>query len=254
MEWERWQQQWDAQQEAYLPDREARLAAMLDVVEAACGPAPRVLDLAGGTGSITRRLLARFPNASAVVVDVDPALLAIAAGTFDGDRRVRVCRADLATPEWLGSLGEPEASFDAVLTATALHWLDPERVAAVYAESGGLLREGGVLANADHMVDEGMGSLNDALAPLSEARSERQRADTGACDWDGWWELLGQEPEMAAVVAERHSRFAGRGGSSHTESDLASSWHIDALRATGFAHAGLTWRRGGDAVVAATRP
>ena len=47
---EAWQESWDRQQEAYLPDREQRFAAMLDVVDAATdGAAPRLLDLAGGT-------------------------------------------------------------------------------------------------------------------------------------------------------------------------------------------------------------
>ncbi len=62
MDWESWQLRWDRQQQAYLPDREERFTAMLDAVEAACGPAPRMLDLAGGTGSITRRLLTRLPQ------------------------------------------------------------------------------------------------------------------------------------------------------------------------------------------------
>ncbi len=104
MDWTAWQQRWDAQQQAYLPDREERFTAVLDAVEAGCGRAPRVLDLAGGTGSITRRVLTRFPAATSVVLDVDAALLAIARGSFTGDPRVRVCSADLATPGWLEQL------------------------------------------------------------------------------------------------------------------------------------------------------
>lgn len=42
------QESWDRQQEAFLPDREERLAAMLDAVDAITdGDAPRLLDLAG---------------------------------------------------------------------------------------------------------------------------------------------------------------------------------------------------------------
>src|SRR4051812_8575303 len=156
MDWESWQQRWDRQQEAYLPDREERFAAMLDAVEAACGPAPRVLDLAGGTGSITRRLLARLPQATAVVLDVDAALLTIARGSFGNDPRVRVCPADLATRGWRDQLAEPDGSFDAVLTATALHWLATDRLAEVYVEAAALLRPDGVLVNADRMPDPGL--------------------------------------------------------------------------------------------------
>src|SRR5690348_9292392 len=138
MDWESWQRRWDLQQQAYLPDREERFAAMLDAVEAACGPAPRILDLAGGTGSITRRLLARLPQATSVVLDVDAALLTIARGSLDDDPRVRVAQADLATSGWRDELAEPNGSFDAVLTATALHWLSPERLAGVYSEATAL--------------------------------------------------------------------------------------------------------------------
>jgi SAM-dependent methyltransferase len=252
VDWEQLQQEWDAQQEAYMPDREERFAAMLDVVEVVCGSAPRVLDLAGGTGSITRRLLQRVPGATSVIVDVDPALLAIATGTFAGDDRVAIRPADLATPEWTAAV--PSGPFDAVLTATALHWLPEARVAAIYGEAGELLRAGGLLANADHMRDAGLaGALGDAIDAFAEQRTQLVRATSGARDWDGWWEQLANVPELADVVAQRHARFAERGGSHHTESDLNSAWHAEALRAAGFAHAGLVWRGLGDAVVVGVR-
>ena len=65
-----------------MPDREERFAAMLDAVEAvAGGRAPRVLDLAGGTGSISLRALRALPRRRATtLVDVDPVLLTIARG------------------------------------------------------------------------------------------------------------------------------------------------------------------------------
>ncbi len=77
-DWQAWQRSWDRQQEWYMPDREERFRIMLDMVEALVGTAPRVLDLACGTGTITARLLARFPEATSTGVDLDPALLAIA--------------------------------------------------------------------------------------------------------------------------------------------------------------------------------
>lgn len=62
--WDDWQRSWDRQQEWYLPDREERFRVMLDTVEAHAGRAPRVLDLACGTGSISERLLAACPGPS----------------------------------------------------------------------------------------------------------------------------------------------------------------------------------------------
>lgn len=43
---EQWQRSWDHQQEGYMPDREQRIGALVDLVEAVAGAAPRVLDLA----------------------------------------------------------------------------------------------------------------------------------------------------------------------------------------------------------------
>ena len=188
MDWIGWQQRWDAQQQAYLPDREERFTAVLDAVEAACGSKPRMLDLAGGTGSITRRALARFPAATSVVLDIDAALLAIARGTFEGDPRVRVSSADLGTPGWLERLGEPAGSFDAVLTATALHWLTPERVAGVYAEATRLLAPGGVLVNVETIPDPGLTSMAEELQRITEARGAGLRTAGDVPTWSQWWD------------------------------------------------------------------
>jgi SAM-dependent methyltransferase len=249
MDWETWQLSWDAQQQAYLPDREERFAAMIDAVEAARGPAPRVLDLAGGTGSITRRLLARLPEATSVVLDIDAALLTIARGTFAGDPRVRVCTADLAGPGWRQQLAEPEASFDAVLTATALHWLTPDRLAGVYAEARGLLRSGGVLINADEMPDPGLESLNDGLSRVAAQRTADLRTGTGTPDWEGWWEELRADPVLSGPTAERDAHFAQARGDAHTASMFPYLWHVEAMRSADFAEAGLVWRGLQDAAV-----
>lgn len=139
-----------------MPDRETRLTAMLDVVESVAGASPRVLDLAGSTGSITRRLLARLPEATSVVLDLDPVLLSIAQASFDGDDRVLVVEADLTDPTWPAALPPPRRRFDTVLTATAPHWLPPAQVATLYRQLRALLRPGGLLGNADHMPDPGL--------------------------------------------------------------------------------------------------
>ncbi len=248
MDWNGWQQRWDDQQQAYLPDREERFTAVLDAVEAACGTAPRVLDLAGGTGSITRRALVRFPAATSVVLDIDAALLTIARGTFDGDPRVRVCSADLATPAWLEQLGEPAASIDAVLTATALHWLAPQRVAEVYAEAAGLLRPAGVLVNADTVPDPGLPSLAEGLQRVSEARGAALRAEGEVPTWSQWWEQLRADPVLAGPTAERDAHFRHR-HAEHTESMLAADWHVQAMLTGGCTEAGLVWRGLRDAAV-----
>ncbi|HKA84546.1 MAG TPA: class I SAM-dependent methyltransferase [Acidimicrobiales bacterium] len=243
-----WQESWDRQQEGYMPDREERLAALLDVVEAVAGPQPLVLDLACGTGTISRRLLERFPRARSIAVDVDPALLTIARATLGDDERVRFVRADLADPAWILEL--PELPFDAALTATALHWLPEHLLRRVYRDLAGIVRPGGAVANADQMEAADLPRLGAALAGVEARRQERVRAD-GRPDWDGWWEIAAADPVIAEAVAERTAHF---GGVNHPAGfDPPSSWHAQALLDAGFSEAGIVWRSGAGAVVAAVR-
>ncbi|MEV3950007.1 class I SAM-dependent methyltransferase [Streptomyces halstedii] len=245
-DWRSWQESWDRQQEWYMPDREERFRVMLDMVEAVVGPAPRVLDLACGTGSITDRLLKRFPEATSTGVDLDPALLAIARGTFEGDDRVTFVTADLKDPAWAERL--PHSSYDAVLTATALHWLHSEPLAELYGRVGQLVRDGGVFMNADHMIDTETPRINAAERAHRHASMDRARAG-GALDWADWWALAAKDPALAEPTAERY-RIYGE----HADGDMPSPrWHAAALRAAGFGEARTVWSSPSDTLMLALK-
>ncbi|MFD4787688.1 class I SAM-dependent methyltransferase [Streptomyces sp. NPDC058459] len=245
-DWAAWQESWDRQQEWYLPDREERFRVMLDMVEAFAGTAPRVLDLACGTGTITARLLARFPDAVSTGVDLDPALLTIARGTFAGDDRVTFVEADLKDPGWTAAL--PYAEYDAVLTATALHWLHTEPLAALYGQLAGLVRPGGVLMNADHMTDDSTPRINAAERALRHARMDRARQG-GVLDWREWWQLAAQDPVLAEPTARRFEIYG-----EHADGDTPSAAsHAAALRERGFAEARPVWCSPSDTLLLALR-
>lgn len=245
-DWHAWQESWDRQQEWYLPDREERFRVMLDMVEALVGSEPRVLDLACGTGSITARLLERFPKAVSTGVDLDPALLTIAEGTFAGDGRVTFVTADLKDPDWPSLL--PYDSYDAVLTATALHWLHSEPLAALYGRIAALVRDGGVFMNADHMIDETTPRINAADRAQRHARMDEARA-AGVLDWAEWWRLAAKDPLLAEPTARRFEIYG-----EHADGDTPSAaWHARALREAGFAEAREVWRSPSDALVLALR-
>lgn len=242
-----WQASWDRQQEGHMPDRERRLEALLDVVEAVAGPAPYVLDLASGTGTISRRLLARYPAARTVAVDVDPALRTIAAATFAGDDRVRLVRADLRDPAWRDNL--PDGPFDAVLTATALHWLPEDVLRRLYRDLYDVVKPGGAVANADEMPLLDLPRLGSALDEIAARRQDEMRID-GRPDWQGWWEEVAADPMLADAATARLELFGGN----HSATFIPSArWHIDALAEAGFREVGVTWRSGPGAVVAAVR-
>ncbi len=223
--WQAWQDSWDRQQEWYMPDREERFRVMLDMVEALVGPTPRVLDLACGTGSITDRVLKRFPGATSTGVDLDPALLTIAEGHFAGDGRVTFVTADLKDPDWRSAL--PHAAFDAVLTATALHWLPSKELAVLYGQLAPLVVPGGVFMNADHMPDP--------ATPRIDAAEHAHRH-------------AGMDRAKAALAEPVRRRFEIYG--EHADGDTPSeAWHAAALLEAGFSEARTVWRSPSDALV-----
>ncbi|MEV4616834.1 class I SAM-dependent methyltransferase [Kitasatospora sp. NPDC049258] len=244
--WDGWQRSWDRQQGWYLPDREERFRVMLDTVEAHAGAAPRVLDLACGTGSITERLLARLPGAVSVGVDLDPALLAIARGHFAAEPRLMLATADLRDPRWVERL--PEGPYDAVVTATALHWLETDDLVRLYGDLAGLLRPGGVFLNADHTPEPGIPLLTAADEAFQRRRQERERAE-GVLDWAQWWAAAAADPLLAEHVAARDLIYgAHRDPQSHP-----AGWHTARLVEAGFREAGVLWRSATDSLVAAVR-
>ncbi|WP_035845149.1 class I SAM-dependent methyltransferase [Kitasatospora azatica] len=244
--WAGWQRSWDRQQEWYLPDREERFRVMLDLVEAVTGPAPRVLDLACGTASITGRLLTRLPQASSVGVDLDPALLAIAEGHFRAEPRLTLVTADLREPDWTAAL--PAGPFDAVLTATALHWLSAEDLLRLYRDVAGLLRPGGIFMNADHSPHPASALLNAADRALQRRRQAEKQA-SGVPDWSRWWQLAAADPRLAEAVAARSTLYRDhQDGATHS-----AEWQTARLLESGFSEVAVPWRSLSDALVAALR-
>jgi SAM-dependent methyltransferase len=244
---EAWQESWDRQQEAYLPDREQRFAAMLDVVEAVTdGAPPRLLDLAGGTGTISLRALARFPAADVTLLDLDPALVAIAAASLRD--RAAIATANLAGSDWRAAL--PHQEYDGVLTATALHWLHGDRLRDLYAEIRTVLRPGGVFVNADHMPDDGLPTLSKRLLAKAEDRRSARYAAGAVLSWSDWWDRAAAHPVLAPLVEQRRKIYPA----GHSPEWLPpASWHLAALRAAGFTEVGLIWRGGPDAAVVGVR-
>lgn len=248
-EWaEGWQRSWDQLEERHVPNRERWISALLDVLDAGGAERPMLLDLACGTGTVTSRLLQRRPSARSIAVDVDPVLLTIAAATFDGDDRVRTVRADLSSPAWIDAV--PERQVDAALTATALHWLSESTVHRLYRDLAELVRPGGVFAHAEVMPLADMPTLGAGLARIARERRAEGMPD-GRSDWDAWWDKAAEDPALRVASEQRRAVFAANCPTE--EFSPPAEWHIAALREAGFVEAGVVWRCGPGAVVAALR-
>jgi SAM-dependent methyltransferase len=243
-----WLDRWDRQQECYLADREERFAVIADVIEAACGAEPLVVDLGVGPGSLAIRLLNRLPGARVVGIDADPLLLGLARSAYGHRSGLRLVDHDLRMPGWLDALHLDRAP-DAFVSTTALHWLTRDELAELYAGCARSLRPGGVLVNGDHLNS---GAASPCLDSLTRVVREGRAARVGIAgdeDWQAWWDAVRQAPELADLAAMR-----GPHGVEH-DVDVAATLddHLAALRRAGFAEAGTVWQHGDDRVLVAVR-
>lgn len=237
-----WLDRWDAQQERYVADREERFRVVLDVVAAAVAGVerPKVVDLGCGPGSLASRLAEALPRAEVVGVDADPLLLDLARSA--GNPGVRFERALLNEPGWDAVLDGP---WDAVVSSTALHWLEPAALAEVFATAARRLRPGGVLVNADNMV------LAEPLQPYARLVREARAARVGVEeneDWSAWWEAI-----MADVDSETARAHSALAISHDSASDLTVGQYVELLLKGGFSAASPVWQFGDDHVLVAVR-
>jgi SAM-dependent methyltransferase len=248
-----WIRRWDLQQEQGLPDREDRFTALIDAVQEGTGRKdPLIIDLGCGPGSLSDRLLDRIPEATIVAADADPVMLALARAAHRDRPGPRFVSVDLRHPGWAAKLNLDRPA-DAAVSTTALHWLSPEALAAMYAELATVLRSGGLLLNGDHLREDD--SVSPVLAKLGEAllaREDQRRFPDGHAEtWTGWWDAIASEPALATELAERE---AWRDHADH------HGWatrllvtHVTALRDAGFAEVGTLWQHGENRLLCAVR-
>jgi SAM-dependent methyltransferase len=247
-------ERWDAQQTGYIRRRAARFDTIARVVAGVCADVaePRILDLAGGTGALAREILVRLPGARAVVADKDPALLAIAADLGSADGRYAVADVDLAHGDWAEHPLISAAPFDAVVSSTALHWLQPGILIDVYRRLADLVRPGGIVLNGDHLSYDDRHESVLARIARSDDEAMQRETFTGAVDtWDEWWQAVAGTPRYTAALARRAEVW---GAELHeAPPKVTLGLHLEALRSAGFSETGTVWQYLDDHVLYAVR-
>ena len=234
-------------QERYLARRAERIRLIVRLVRETVSPVTRVLDLGCGTGSLMKAFLDAFPEAEAYGVDFDPVLLPLAQQRLRPyGARCRIILADLRSECWRAQLPE---TFDAAISATALHWLTETQLASLYRQLEGLLRPGGLFINADHVASR----QPQVQKFWEQSRDElrRKEASQAGDSWEDFWEAYAAALGLAGgrTIAERV--LGGWDGS--VEEGLPLEWHFAELKASGFSHSECFWRCECDAIYGAFR-
>jgi tRNA (cmo5U34)-methyltransferase len=212
---------YDAQIRRYIPEYEAMLATVVDLVAALRVAEKSVVDLGAGTGALGAAILDAVPSARVRLVDIDPNMLEVA--------RARVARhGDRAEPVRAAFADQLPADTDAVVASLSLHHIaDPVEKRTTYARIHASLRPGGLFAIADCVVHP--------------AGHERDRA---FALWSAWM-------ARHSIASEEAQRLFDAWAAEDFYQPL--SVELELLREAGFAHPDCFWKYGPIAVYGAYR-
>lgn len=235
----RWRRRWDEVMNRYLPGITGLEEAIAGATEAVgAGPPGVVIDLGGGPGLFAERLARRWPHADLRLLDLDPALLALARAGLPAGLVVR--QADLGDPAWLAQV-DGDGPADLITVIMTMHYLPEDRVLTLYREIREVLRPGGLLVVADCMHDRGLPSVMNPLHPVAD------EAMAGIA-WSRWWDEIATEPALGPALRQRRELFSRRPPAEFTPD---AQWHGAAARAAGFRETGVIWRQGAHAALCA---
>lgn len=241
---------WEEQQSSHINFREDRFSIMFDLAEEFYPGRKQLLDIACGTGSISRRFLSRFRTSHSTAVDYDPVLLTIARamGKNFGDR-LRFIEGDLRKDAWIKSL--QNIKFDVSMSTTALHWLTAEDLRALYSNIYEVLQNDGIFMNGDHMISNTRNQrIIERVSEANRARSERNFLKTGAPDWDKWWSMVRSMNAFNSLMEERSRRYSNP--DNHNQM-VTLEKHIEFLESAGFKDVDVVWQYGNDRILVARK-
>lgn len=187
-----------------------------------------VVDLGGGSGRLVERVLERFANSRAVLVDQSAAFLAIAERRLARfGERVMLIEKRLQD-DWSAALAMAP---DALVSMSAIHHLEPAEKQSLYARCYEALAPNGLFLNGDELRPE---SDAEYLAML-QWWSERKDVETAA----------GRIPESFRPIFEAwHDRNIRRFGEpKHSGDDCHETATVqqEYLRAAGFCDVHVAW-------------
>ena len=238
-DWQMWINRWDRMQERYIAKRSERFEIIVQLVHETQSNIRCILDLGCGTGSLMLETLKTFPDVKVFGIDFDPTLLPLARKRLAAfGNRVHIILDDLRQPNWLEQIPE---SIDAVVSATALHWMQPDELVCLYSQFAKMLRQGGIFLNADHV-----GSDNNQIQKAWQKHQEESRNQEKTREtWENFW-----ADYMAALgldTTQICQRVLG-GWEGGIEDGMPLTRHFDNLKSAGFVSVDCFWRCDCDAI------
>lgn len=108
---------------------------------------PKILDIGAGTGLLSAFLIERYPDASFTLIDISEKMLDVAKDRFRGNSNVKYIVADYSKHSFV-------EKYDMVVSALSIHHLEDEEKKELYKKSYSLLKQNGIIINADQVHGE----------------------------------------------------------------------------------------------------
>lgn len=108
---------------------------------------PKILDIGAGTGLLSAFLMKRYPKASFTLIDISEKMLDIAKDRFRGNLNVEFIVADYSKISFI-------KKYDMVVSALSIHHLEDKEKKDIYKKSYSLLKQNGIIINADQVYGE----------------------------------------------------------------------------------------------------
>ncbi len=246
LDWQLWVDRWDKMQARYLVRRTERFETIIRLIRETQPSVKSILDLGCGTGSLMLAVLEAFPKTEVVGIDFDPTLLWLAeARLANFTNRSHVILTDLRDISWMKLVKTP---FDAVVSATALHWFSAAKLDDLYKQIAQIMRPSGIFLNADHV-----GSDSPEIQQAWKRHREKMRADEAlpdSDDWVGFWREYSKEAGIEAKGIHERVIHGWEGG---VEEGMPLAWHFDRLSEAGFISVDCFWRCDCDAIYGGIR-
>jgi SAM-dependent methyltransferase len=187
-----------------------------------------IVDLGAGSGRLIERILAKFPNSRAALVDQSEPFLAIAERRLHRFRERSVLIQRRLQDNWSAELPATPRAF---VSMSAIHHLDAAEKQALFARCHDALTNGGVFINGDEYRPE---SDADYLATLQWWAEQKELA-----------EKRGQIPQSFRPVFDawydRNIRRFGEPKVSGDDCHETIATQVSHLQATGFREVRIVW-------------
>ena len=137
---------YDEQRKKFIPCFDDFYRVSVSVASVNTGN-PKILDMGAGTGLLSAFLMERYPDASFTLIDISEKMLDIAKDRFRGNSNVKYIVADYSKYSFV-------EDYDIVVSALSIHHLEDEEKKKIYKKSYSLLKQNGIIINADQVYGE----------------------------------------------------------------------------------------------------